>query len=208
MPLTGSSWAVPRSGSPAARPASWSNSSTSSPVEADEGSVGVASSACPVLDSYRANALERTNGPYVSQYASSSLTQCGRLMAPVSQRLTFGWEAVVTPNSMRRTWAHPPMSCPACSRAARSRSRSASPQTTSGSGCPDTTIVSHTRLQELYASRSYYTYVTYIAVADRAVSELPRRQSRDRRRYPGTRAPPRSTYVLVASQGRMPTSLL
>ena len=84
-------------------------------------------------------------------------------MAPVSQRLTFGCEAVATPNSMRRIRAHAAMSCPACSRAARSRSRSASPQATSATGCPDTTIVSHTHIQGVYAFRSYYAYVTYMA---------------------------------------------
>jgi hypothetical protein len=121
----------------------------------------VPSPACSVLDSYGANTVERTLGPYLSQYASSSLTQCGRLMAPVSQRLRFGCEAVVTPNSARRISAHASMSCPACSRAARSRSRSASPQATSAPGRPDTIIVSHTHIQGVYASRSYYTYVTY-----------------------------------------------
>src|SRR5215471_4442412 len=84
-------------------------------------------------------------------------------MAPASQRLTFGCEAVATPNSTRRTWAHAPMSCPACSRAARSHSRSASPQATSASGCPDTTLVSHTHIQRVYASCSYYAYMAYAA---------------------------------------------
>ena len=111
-------------------------------------------------------------------------------MDPASQRLTFGCEAVATPNSMRRIRAHASMSCPAYSRATWSRSRSASPQATSTSGRPDTTIVSHTHIQGVYASRSYYTYVTYMAVAARAISELPRRQSADPWRYTGTRAPP------------------
>ena len=91
------------------------------------------------------------------------MTQCGRLMAPASQRLTVGCEAAATPNSVRRIRAHAPMSCPACSRATRSHSRSASPQATSASGCPDTTLVSHTHIQRVYASCSYYAYMAYTA---------------------------------------------
>ena len=123
--------------------------------------------------------MDRMRGPYVSQYASSPSAQPGRLMDPVSQRLTFGCEAVATPNSMRRIRAHAPMSCPAYSRATWSRSRWASPQATSTSGRPDTTIVSHTHIQDVYASRSYYTYVTYSGVTAHAVRELPRRQPTD-----------------------------
>jgi hypothetical protein len=128
-------------------------------------SVEVASPACPVLDSYRP-AVELVSGPYVSQYASSSLTQFGRLMAPASQRLTFGCEAAAIPNSVRRIWAHVRMSCPACARAARSRSRWTSPQATSASGFLDTRIVSHTHNQGYthLSTFHYHTYVAYTAM--------------------------------------------
>jgi hypothetical protein len=179
MPLTSSSWAIPRRGSPAASPASRSNTSTSSPAGPGEGLVEVASLTCPVFDSYGADAVDRMRGPYVSQYASSPSAQRGRLMDPVSQRLTFGCEAVATPNSTRRIRAHASISCPAYSRATWSCSRWASPQATSTSGRLDTTIVLHTHIQGVYASRSYYTYVTYIAVAAHAIRELPRRQPTD-----------------------------
>lgn len=200
MPLTSSSWAVPRSGSPAACPASRSNSSTSAPAEPGEGFVEVASLTCPVFHSYGADAVDRMGGPYVSQYASSPSAQPGRLMDPVSQRLTFGCEAVATPNSTRRIRAHAPMSCPAYSRATWSRSRWASPQATSTSGRPDTTIVSHTYIQGVYASHSYYTYVTYSAAADHTVRELPRRQPTDAWRSQGREHHLRSTLSAAGAR--------
>lgn len=123
-------------------------------------------------------------------------------MAPVSQRLTFGCEAVVTPNSLCRIRAHAIMLCPACSRAARSRSRSTSPQATPASGCSDTTIVSHTYIQGVYVCGSYYAHVTYMALVGGVVSELPR-QSTDPRRYTCTRAPPEKHPALPVSQGHM-----
>jgi hypothetical protein len=198
MPLTSSTWAAPRSGSPAARPASRWNSATSSPMESDGSAAPTASWACPVLDSRLVDSAERTHGPYVSQYASSSLTQRGRLVAPPSQRLTFGSEAVATPNCVRRTWAHVSMSCPACLRVRRSRTRSALPQATSAFGCPDTRIVSHTHIQEVYASDGYYTYVAYTAVPDRGVFELPPRLHTPGG-YTSARAPPKSTPSTTGS---------
>jgi hypothetical protein len=157
--------------------------------------------ACPVLDSYGADVVDRMRGPYVSQYASRSLAQRGRLIAPVSQRLTFGCEAVAIANSVRRIWAHAPMSCPAYSRATWNRSRWASPQATSTSGCPDTTIVCHTHIQGVYASHSYYTYMTYISVGDHAVCGLPRQQSTGPWRHTDARAPPEEQPVRYQHPG-------
>src|SRR5262245_23283981 len=43
--------------------------------------------------------------------------------------------------------------------------------------------------------------MTYMAVADRAVPELPRRQSADPRRHMGMRAPPDATRLLTGIPG-------
>jgi hypothetical protein len=134
--------------------------------------------------------VELTFGPYASQYASSSLTKCGRLMAPVSHRLTVGCEALATPNSVRRISAHVSMSCPACSRAARNRCRSPLPQATPTLGCSDTTTVWHTHIQGVYASYGYYAYVAYMTMATGAISGLLQRQTTGFSGHTGTGAPP------------------